>query len=141
MAPRALFDELDLALLDLCSAGCVLRRLGKGLVAARRGLRYCTAAELEGDNAIDVLVFGGSAARWDCVARDIRAAVSDLNGHILFAIDRIGHRCRHDVTAGLDRFQHLAGVSSVHPQLAAAATLKHQVGGGAQYAAVVSPHT
>src|SRR6478672_12558854 len=105
MAPRALFDELDLALLDLCSAGCVLRRLGKGLVAARRGLRHFTAAELEGDNAIDVLIFGGSAARWDRVARDVCAAVPDLNGQILFAIDCIGYRCRHDVADGQASFK------------------------------------
>src|SRR4029078_935999 len=73
VAPRALFDELDLALLDLCRACRVLRRLGKNLVFARRGLLYVAAAELEGDDAVDVLVFGGSAARWDRIARDVCA--------------------------------------------------------------------
>jgi len=46
MAPRALSDELDLALLDHLCACRVLWRLGKGLVAARRGLWNFAAAEL-----------------------------------------------------------------------------------------------
>ncbi|MGC8141081.1 hypothetical protein ACP3W2_27000, partial [Salmonella enterica] len=79
MAPRALFDELDFALLDHCCACGVLRRLGKGLVAARRGLWHFAAAELKGDNAVDVLVFGGSTAEWDRVARDVRATIPDLD--------------------------------------------------------------
>ena len=50
----------------------------EGLVAARRGLWHFAAAELKGDNAVDVLVFGGSTAEWDRVARDVRATIPDL---------------------------------------------------------------
>ena len=42
----------------------------------------------------------------------------------MFPIDRIGHRSRHDVAAGLDRF-HTLPVSAAYTQSSPLPTLKH----------------
>ena len=71
---------------------------------------------------------------------DAGAAVAHLHGDVLLAVDRIGHRRRHDVAAGLDDLEHLAGVGRVHPQPAAAAALEHEIARGRHHAAVVAAH-
>ena len=99
--------------------------LGKGSSLRAGGFGTSPPPSLKAIMRLTFWYLAAALLEWDRVARDVRATIPDLDGHILFAIDRIGHWCRHDVAAGLDRFQHLAGVSSVHPELPAASTLKH----------------
>src|SRR3989442_1303429 len=47
-------------------------------------------------------------------------------------------RRSHDVAAGMDHFEHLAGVRGVHPEAAAAAALKYQIAGRGHDSAVVA---
>src|ERR1022692_5077232 len=89
-------------------------------------------------DAIGVLVFERRAARRYRAHGNRRTAVADLNGDVLLAIDRVGDRRGHDVAAGLDGFQDLAGVGRIHPELAAAATLKDEIAGRRENAAVVT---
>ena len=102
------------------------------------GVRHRTAAELEGDDPVLVLVLDGGTARRHCPDAYGRAAIADLDGDILLAVDRIGYRRGHDVAAGLDLRQHLSSVGGVDPELAAAAALEHQIASGAHYAAVIA---
>ena len=99
VAARTLFDEFNLASLDLCFGRGLLGRLGKALFDARRRGGHAAAAEFEGDNAVGVLIFQGGAARWNRPDGNGGSAIPDLNRDELLAIDCISHRCRHDMAA------------------------------------------
>src|SRR5450631_1189038 len=138
VAARTLFDEFNLTGIDLHLSRSLLGRLDKALFDARGRGRYGTAAEFEGDNAVGVFIFERGAARWNRPDGDGRSAIARLNGDELLAVDQIRHGCRHDVAAGLDGLQYLAGVGGVDPQFPAAAALEHKIPRRGHHAAVVT---
>src|SRR5580698_9543119 len=62
VAARTFFDELDFAGIDLRFGGGCRRRFRKALLDARCRRRYGAAAQLEGDDAVGVLIFERRAA-------------------------------------------------------------------------------
>src|SRR6266446_10936699 len=110
MAARTLFDEFDLACVDRCLACGFDRGFRKGLFHARRRRRYRAAAQLEGNDAVGVLILESGAARRDGAHRNRGAPVSRLDGHELLAVDGVGHGCRHEMASGFDHLQHLSRI-------------------------------
>src|ERR1700676_968848 len=80
MAARTFFDELEFAGIDLSLGGPLHGRLRKRLFHARRRHRYGTAAQLEGNDAVDILIFERGTARRNWPQRNRGRSVSCLNG-------------------------------------------------------------
>ena len=140
VAARTFLDKFHFTSPDTLLIRALLGRLRKGLIDTRWRRGHRATAELEGYDAVGVLVTMGGAAGRNRPYSDRRTTVTRLHGNKLHTIDGVGHRRRHDVAAGLDDLQHFSRVGGVNPQFTVTAALKYQVASGAHDATIVTAH-